>query len=423
MSEKTLLKTKKVAIKKFFACFFIALIVLVGITAGVNALCLKINIKKAHSFPNAECKQLSVENISNDSWNIYSDEGLKLLQLTDIHLGGGWMSFKKDQMALNAVAAMINAEKPDFVIVTGDITYSIPLWSGTLNNRSGAKLFAELMETLGVCWTASYGNHDVESYSYFSREDLSEFYSGYPHCLVRDGAENVDGSANQVFNLVSSDGIIIRSLFTVDSHSFVDGDFLGFLWKYDNIHENQIAWYADTVKENNSRNELLLSRLDAQSAEKYKRLSDGVPSSVFTHLPLSEYRTAWFEYVNNGAQDTENVKYYYGAAGETDITVYSGVYEDNFFETMLSLESTDSVFCGHDHKNNFSLSYKGIRLSYSYCIDYLAYFGIHKLGAQRGCTVIDIFENGLIDFSFQNYYQDKYISFYPKEEVTIQELR
>ena len=34
-------------------------------------------------------------------------------------------------MALNAVAAMVTAEKPDLVIVTGDIAYPVPFQAGT----------------------------------------------------------------------------------------------------------------------------------------------------------------------------------------------------------------------------------------------------------------------------------------------------
>ena len=319
------------------------------------------------------------------------------------------MSIGKDKKSLNAVAAMISAEKPDFVIATGDISYPVPFQAGTFNNKSGAKLFAELMESLGVYWTAAFGNHDTEAYSYYDREQITEFYSSYPHCLLQSGPDDVDGSGNQVFNIVNSDGIITRSLIVVDSHSYIDGDIFGIEWKYDNIHDNQIEWYENTIKE-----------LNAKNAE--KAVSTAVPSSVFLHIPLSEYKDAWTEYAANGFKDTENVKLNYGTAGETGEIVYSGIHEDGFFEKMQELGSTDSVFCGHDHLNNFSVKYKGINLTYSYSVDYLAYIGIKKLGSQRGCTVINIAPDGSIDFSAQNYYQDKYVSYYPKEEVTMQEL-
>ncbi len=421
MSKKNGAKKKSI-LAKIAVSVAVIIVLIIGITAIANTIVMHLNLNKAHSFPQADCKQIKAENISDGVWNIYSDNGLKVLQLTDIHLGGGWMSFSKDAMSMNAVAAMITAEKPDFVIATGDIAYPVPFQAGTFNNKSGAKLFAELMETLGVYWTATYGNHDTEAYSYFGRDDITEFYAQYPHCLLRKGAEGIDGFANQVFNIVKSNGVITRSLFTIDSHSYIDGDYFGIFWKYDNVHENQIEWYKNTVKANQNHNYMkLYSSSDSEFLK--KNPSAGNPkSSVFLHIPLSEYRDAWYEYIDNGHADTENVEYKYGTVGESDPYVYPGLYEDNFFETMLELHSTDSVFCGHDHLNNFSLNYKGIRLTYSMGIDYLAYLGIYKLGSQRGCTVIEIDENGNQSQSAQNYYQDKYVSHYEKEPVTMQTL-
>lgn len=411
--------------KRFFkaaAVFTAVLAAFIGVTTVISVIGLNANINKAHSFSPVEAEGIKAENVSAGVWNIYSDRGLKVMQLSDTHFGGGWMSLKKDSMALNAIAAMITAEKPDFVIVTGDVAYPVPFQAGTFNNKSGAKLFAELMETLGVYWTVAYGNHDTEAYSYYGRDDITEFYEQYPHCLMRDGAENVDGYGNQVFNIVKSNGVIVRSLFTVDSHSYVDGDYLGIMWKYDNIHENQIEWYRETIKANQTHNMMkLYSSSDSEFLEKNPTALN-VKSSVFLHVPLTEYKDAWNEYVDNGYADTENVQYNYGKAGETGKVIYHGLYEDDFFETMQELHSTDSVFCGHDHLNNFSVNYKGIDLTYSYSIDYLAYSGIYKLGAQRGCTVINIAGDGTIDYSAQNYYQDKYISQYEKENVTLQEL-
>lgn len=406
---------------KVMAIIFAVIAVIAAVTAIVNTALVNANIERAKTFPSAETSELNFENPTDGVWNIISDNGLKVIQITDIHIGGGWMSYKKDQMAINAVAAIINAEKPDFVVASGDIAYPVPFQAGTFNNLSGAKIFAELMENLGVYWTATYGNHDTESYSYFGRDDITEFYEKYPHCLMREGAKDVDGYGNQVFNIVSSDGIITRSIYTIDSHSYVDGDIFGIFWKYDNVHENQIEWYKNTVEANKQHNRMKMyqSSVATPSAD-INNINP--PSTVYLHIPLTEYKDAWFEYVDNGYADTENVKYNYGTAGEKDKVVYPGIYDDNFFETMLELGSTDSVFCGHDHLNNFSLNYKGIDLCYSFSIDYLAYVGISELGSQRGCTVMNIDENGNAEYHLENYYQDKYVSYYEKEEVTMQEL-
>ena len=403
------------------AVIFAVIVVFTGITTAVGLIGLNANVNKAHQFPSVGT-ELKAEEKGNGVWNIHSDRELKIMQLSDTHFGGGWLSIKKDSMALNAVAAMISAEKPDLVVVTGDMAFPVPFQSGTFNNKSGAKLIAELMETLGVYWTVSYGNHDTEAYSFFDRKDITEFYSQYPHCLVREGAKGVDGYGNQVFNIINSDGLISRSVFTIDSHSYVDGDIFGIMWKYDNIHENQIEWYKSVIEKNNEYNKFrMLASSDSNFSKNNIQLLN-VPSTVFLHVPLTEYKTAWNEYVENGYKDTADVKFNYGKAGESGKVVYPGLYDDNFFETMLELGSTDTVFCGHDHLNNFSVKYKGIDLTYSYSVDYLAYVGISKLGSQRGCTMLTVAENGEITYSAENYYQEKYTSHFEKEEVTMQEL-
>jgi len=92
------------------------------------------------------------------------------------------------------------------------------------------------------------------------------------------------------------------------------------------------------------------------------------------------------------------------------------------FDAMKALGSTRAVFCGHDHYNNFSIDYKGIRLTYGMSVDYLAYPGIYKIGSQRGCTVINFAPDGSFECSQESYYQDKYESLYDKESVEMQEI-
>ncbi len=419
--EKAVKKPKKKVgktILKVLTCVLAVVVLVCAVGAVVSVVGNKANTEKATSFDTVQIEnQLVPEKDENGYWTFTTDRDFKVVQLTDVHIGGGWMSLKKDAMALNAVAAMITAEKPDLVIVTGDISYPVPFQAGTFNNKSSAKVFAALMEKLGVYWTVGFGNHDTEAYSYYSREDISEFYSNeeFKYCLYQSGPDDVDGYGNQVINVKNSQGIITQSLYIFDSHSYVDGDILGIMWKYDNIHENQIQWYKDTVNALNEQNNEVYASLGSDEKSDIK-------SAAFFHIPLEEQKDAWYEYMNNGYQDTEDVKYHYGVAGEGKKIVYCGIGQDNLFETMLELGSTKAVFCGHDHENNFSVEYKGIRLTYGMSVDYLAYPGIYKLGSQRGCTVINFAPDGSFDCSQENYYQEKYTSLYDKESVTMQEV-
>ena len=69
------------------------------------------------------------------------------------------------------------------------------------------------------------------------------------------------------------------------------------------------------------------------------------------------------------------------------------------------------------------LSYKGIKLSYGYSLDYLAYSGIDEVGYQRGCSVIIISsEDGTAEMTHENYYQDKYVPLYEKESVSMEPI-
>ena len=70
----------------------------------------KANIKRAESYdPVVIENQLVPEKDENGYWTFTTDRDLKIMQLTDIHLGGGWLSLKKDSQAINAVATMIQA--------------------------------------------------------------------------------------------------------------------------------------------------------------------------------------------------------------------------------------------------------------------------------------------------------------------------
>ena len=421
--------------RKFFKILLYIILLFALISSIVRAVGLKSNMNRVKSFdPVSKPTDVKFTHCGNGVWNIETNHDLKVLQLSDVHIGGGYSSFKKDSMALNAVATMVKEENPDFVVVTGDISFPVPFWAGTCNNKTAPKLFAELMETLNVYWTLCYGNHDTEAYSYFDRKDITDFYSQecYPHCLMEAGPESVDGYGNQVFNILTPDGNNIRSFIVLDSHAYTDGDYLGAQWKYDNIHDNQINWYENTVKELNKKNE--------------EKGFGPVPTSVFFHIPMKEYSDAWNEYKDNGYKDTENVKYHYGKCGEgyildpnslhkdnktlnriethTMAMVHHPIHDDQMFETMSKLGSTDSVFVGHDHLNNFSVNYKGIDLIYAMSIDYIAYqhISIHKLGSQRGCKVIDVGLDGKIKTHNENYYQEKYKPKYEKESVKMQEL-
>ena len=423
MSSKLDKKVRSKKALKITAIVLGVVVVLVCVNMIMNTIANKANSDFTSSFAPVENENAVIPQKDTDgNWTFTTDKDLKVLQFTDIHIGGGWLSANKDSQALNAVAAMITAEKPDLVIVTGDIVYPVPYESAALNNLPPHKIFANLMEALQVYWVPTFGNHDTEFYSFYSREEISQYYSSdeLKYCLYEPGNENIDGYGNSVINVKNSAGIITQSIFTIDSHAYTGTGLVDIIkMDYDNIHENQIEWYKTTLENNSKYNRELIENMPEKD-DLLAKYGD-VNSMLFFHIPIAEYGDAWFEYVENDYKDTDDVKLVYGTAGEQGRIIYSSEISDELFETIESLNGKHGIFCGHDHLNNFSIDYKGVRLTYGMSIDYLAYSGIHTLGSQRGCTVITVKPDGTFDCVAENYYQDKYATDM-REEVTMQEL-
>lgn len=405
--KRTPQQKKKIAGKVLLG-ILIALLCIIAIITAINTICVascKNYIKSIN--PVSYSSQLTPEE-KNDYTTFVTDNDFRVMQLSDVHIGAGFMSVKKDNQAINAVAAMVAEEKPDLVIVTGDIAYPVPFQAGTFNNKTGAVIFASLMEKLGVYWCPAFGNHDTEAYSYFSREDISELYSNrqkYPHCLFQSGPKDVDGYGNYIVNVQTSKGEITQSFVMLDSHSYIDNDYFGIMWKYDCVHKNQVEWYEQQIK--------TLTKINNNKTPK---------SLMFFHMPPQEMLTAYNEYKENGYKDTADSKYIGGKAGEKDLVVYPSEKNYGLFDKCLELGSTKGIFFGHDHLNNFTMLYKGIQLTYDYTVDYLAYVGINKYGTQRGCTMITTKPDGSFVSKAENYYQDKYTPQTEKETVTMEDF-
>lgn len=240
------------------ASVVLVLAIFFGGCAISTAVGTKSLIKQGQSFDKVEYTAQLVptfdENLGYYVFTKKDDRDFKVLQFTDVHIGGGAFSHKKDAWAMNAVATMIQKEKPDFVVVTGDIAYPVPFQSGTFNNKNATMIFAEMMETLGVYWTFAFGNHDTEYYSRYSRVDICNYYKerNFKYCLFDAGVcddkdyigDDAMGFGNNMFVVKNSDGSINQALVTFDSHSYIDGDYFGAAWKYDNIHQCQVDWYT-----------------------------------------------------------------------------------------------------------------------------------------------------------------------------------
>ena len=169
----------------------------------------------------------------------------------------------------------------------------------------------------------------------------------------------------------NADGSLNTALFLIDSNAYIGKGFS----QYDFIRDDQVDWYKENVE---------------ALCEREGRL---VPSLVFFHIPLQEYRTAYQLYQSG----SDEVTWYFGSNDEGKICCSE--YPSRLFDTAAALGSTRGFFCGHDHYNNMSLEYRGMRLTYGMSIDYLVEPGIAHKDKQRGATLIELDSEGQMALS------------------------
>ena len=395
-------KSKALKIILIILISIVALIAVFSITCLIGNSIHRGNMEKyIDGYGKVEYEnQLKPELDERGNYYFTTDGDFKVMQLTDIHLGGGFLFGEGDKKAIHAVAAMIAAEKPDLVIVTGDISFAVP-WSGTLDNSIAHGYFKRLMENLGVYWTVTFGNHDSEKYNYHDRSAVAKMYEddSLEYCLFSSGPDDIFGECNHIITVRNSLGLITSSFVMIDSNAYTDKDIFGLGWDYDNVHDDQVEWYEENIEYYTAKNLATYSSLD-ESVRPADFNTDAILSYMYMHIPPEEMLKSYKE-----AGDISDLEKY-GIAGEGDKVVYSSEYPDKLFETVVKLGSTKGIFFGHDHLNSLRFVREGVLLSYGMSIDYSAYAG--GTGYQRGCTLLLAKPDGTMDIRYSNYYSGLY---------------
>ena len=165
--------------KKKYALIVVAAVLVIALFAGGYTFLSRdiwLTQPYINSIPNIYDSKAEIT--YDDASGIYTitkaDGDFKILQLTDIHLGGGVLSYDKEMKALEAVYELLDRTRPDFVIVTGDLVFPVGYASFSFNNTAPVQQFAAFMRNLGIPWAFTYGNHDTESYAATSDHDLNK---------------------------------------------------------------------------------------------------------------------------------------------------------------------------------------------------------------------------------------------------------
>jgi len=273
----------------------------------------------------------------------FRDETFTIVQFTDLH----WTTGNDADLASRALMErIIDAERPDLVILTGDLISAAACGDPLQAIRD----VVSVVEDSRVPWAAVLGNHDSEGG--VSREALMEGLLAHRFCVARRSARGVAGVGNYYLAVLDEQGEPAAALYFLDAGNQSPVAHVG---GYDWIRRDQIQWYV-------AQSRALTARNGGQP----------VRALAFFHIPLPEYQDVWEDSVCYGHQ-------FEAVCGPR---VNSGL-----FAAMVEMGDVAGTFVGHDHVNDYWGMRHGIRLCYGRATGYNTY---GREGFPRGARIIQL---------------------------------
>jgi 3',5'-cyclic AMP phosphodiesterase CpdA len=275
------------------------------------------------------------------------DGTFTIAQLTDIHWRNG---DALDGRSRALVEQVLEAERPDLVVLTGDVVEG----SEARDPVAAYREAVAPMESRGIPWASVFGNHDDEGRP--SRLQLLRGLERTTFGLTLRGPARLTGVGNYALRIRRAHGPgLAAALYFLDSNSY---DRLGtghYAW----IAHDQIAWYRQASRR--------LRRAYRGPAEK-------LPALAFFHIPLPEYAEAWERVVCRGHRNEP---------------VCAPALNSGFFTAIVEEGDVLGTFVGHDHVNDFEGVLHGVRLCYGRATGFSPY-GLE--GFLRGARLVRLRE-------------------------------
>jgi len=273
------------------------------------------------------CTQQQIAYTDNEPLVLHmSDESLKILQITDLHLTYG-IDYM-DQKTFDLIRYLNAQDTYDLIVISGDMTMS----------PQGPRLFSRLidaMESLKTPWTFIFGNHETDYHNY---QDFLKVIGDTTYLYFKVGPLIASGGVGNFKIDVYKDNALFYHLYFLDTKSKRE-DYTEDEGAYDYLSLAQVEWYETHV---------------AQDTE---------ASIAFMHIPLRQYI---------------EVDQYIGTFNEKK--VYAQGVDTGFFDAMVHFGKTKAVFVGHDHLNDFLFYKQDIMLAYGRATGFNGYGTLEKGG-------------------------------------------
>ena len=280
-----------------------------------------------------------------------SGEDFVVMNLTDLHIGDYYYDTPFALREFEAIRNMVEKYQPDLITLSGDM-----FW--TESAIYSAHWVSEFLDSLEIPWAPVFGNHDDDGNCDLNY--LADIMMDSQYCVMKKGAPEL-GVGNYVIN-IRQDEKIVHSFIMMDSHDA-------------SVWENQIDWYKWAATGVNDVN------------------GSPVESTVIFHIPLAQYVYAYEEAWDEEKQCWKEGYDAFGMQKEKicpEEDENGNPVDNGFFAAMKEIGTTKNTICGHDHINDFSIVYDGIRLSYSMRLGISGSYHVDNMGA----TLITINDEG-----------------------------
>jgi len=228
---------------------------------------------------------------------------------------------KASKAALDNISTVLDIEKPDLVILTGDIVWGEPAERAL---KDVLKPIVDRNQKFAVMW----GNHDAERD--LTNAQLQKIVENTPGNVGIDDKDLI-GNSDFTLPILDKKQKPTFLLYGIDSHAYSN---LPQVEGYDWIKNEQVEAYK-------------------KQSKAYTQLNGGIPipALAFFHIPLPEYNLA--------ASDESLPLLGMRAEKACAPQINSGM-----FTAMLQGGDVMGTFVGHDHDNNYVMEYFGITLGY-----------------------------------------------------------
>lgn len=312
-----------------------------------------------------------------------ADGKFKIVQFNDTQDGR-----LTDRRTIELMEKVLDTEKPGFVVINGDVINGSPRTAQEVKEAYNNVVLP--METRGIKWAVTFGNHDEDSLDHntgMREEEIVAFLQQYKHNLNPSPIKGVYGHSNAQFLIRSaSKNTAAFGVWLLDSNRYapdtLGGQNFDGLMGYDWIRPNQIDWYQETSKATE------------------QKFGKKVQSLMFFHIPTFEHHHMWFgQQFSSNESGVAAAKIKHSIEGVKNEGVYTGAFNSGIYAAAQERGDVRGMYCGHDHINTYKGDYFGIELGYAPGTG----FGTYGLGGAQNHTLrgARVFE---LDESAKNVY-------------------